>query len=266
MLAPSSKLEPWIGPPLVSAGGTPLTVHGHACMTLQLGGRDFLTDMVVVSPLTSEAILGVDFLQAQQALIDLAQGTMKLQWTGWDILLSAPPVSQPFLDTQPICMTSTVKVPPRTVMAVPAQFETPVQGVWLVEEAPVKYLHFAVGRAIVEPSSTRTLVCVVNISDEPVTLYAGSVIVTLQPVEVPVGVSAMNQEGEPDIDDEKKQMLWQLVEGCSPGLSASKRDTFYNLLLKHADVMASSTADFRRTNKVQHHIDTGDAMPIRQPV
>ena len=51
--------------PLVSVGGTPLTVHGYTQLKLQLRGRDFLTDMVVVSSPTSEAILGVDFLQAQ---------------------------------------------------------------------------------------------------------------------------------------------------------------------------------------------------------
>ena len=43
---------------LVSAGGTPLTVHGCTSVRLQLGEEVFVTDVVVVSPLTSEAILG----------------------------------------------------------------------------------------------------------------------------------------------------------------------------------------------------------------
>lgn len=48
--------------------------------------------------------------------------------------------------------------------------------------------------------------------------------------------------------------------------SVMVRDLFYSLILKHADVFASSTADLGSTNKVRHRIDTGTAQPIRQLV
>ena len=41
---------------------------------------------------------------------------------------------------------------------------------------------------------------------------------------------------------------------------------FFQLLLSFADVIASSTADLGRTDKVRHNIPTGDARPVRQPV
>ena len=68
------------------------------------------------------------------------------------------------------------------------------------------------------------------------------------------------------VGDDKRQLLWDLVEGCSMNLSEGERDIFHSLLFKHADVFASSTADLGRTNKVRHHIDTGTAQPIRQAV
>lgn len=64
-------LKPWSAVTLVSAGGTPLTVHGCASVGLELEGETFAAEVLVVSPLTSEAILGLDFLQKQQASIDL---------------------------------------------------------------------------------------------------------------------------------------------------------------------------------------------------
>ena len=262
----TSELKPWPGPPLVSAGGTPLTIHGCTCMTLQLGGRDIQTKMVVVSPLTSEAILGIDFLQAQQALIDLGRGTLQLRRSGCDILLDAPTPTKYFTGTQQVCISSTIEIPPRVIMTVCAHFETPVDGVWLLEEATDKQPRLTVGRAIVEPLSTDVPVCVLNVSDEPVTLYAGTVVATLQPVELPTGVNAADQGASPEVDSEKRKLLWQLVEGCSTSLSTGERDTFYSLLLKHADVFASSTADLGRTDKVRHRIDTGTAHPVRQPV
>ena len=41
---------------------------------------------------------------------------------------------------------------------------------------------------------------------------------------------------------------------------------FFHLLLSYADVIADSTADLGRTDKLQHSIHTGDAPPVRQPV
>ena len=129
-LAPKPhSLEPWPGATLVSAGGMPLTVHGCACVNLNLGGRDFKTGMVVVSPLTSEAILGIDFLQGQQAVIDLGCGRLCLKESGCEILLDALPQTLSCTHSQPARTFETVEVPPRCVMEVSAHLETAVEGV-----------------------------------------------------------------------------------------------------------------------------------------
>ena len=85
-----SDLQPWSGATLVSAGGGPLTIYGCACIDFVLGGRNFQNEFVVVSPLTSEAILGIDFLQEQQAAIDLGQKQLCLRKGGCDISLDIP--------------------------------------------------------------------------------------------------------------------------------------------------------------------------------
>ena len=72
---PPPELRPWTGATLVSAGGVPLEILGCSCLSLTMGGHTFQTEFVVVSPLTSDAILGIDFLQA---LIDLDQGVLRL--------------------------------------------------------------------------------------------------------------------------------------------------------------------------------------------
>ena len=57
------KLKPWTAMKLVSAGGTPLTIHGSAQIEVELEGQKYPTEVVVVSTLTSEAtcIIGLDF-------------------------------------------------------------------------------------------------------------------------------------------------------------------------------------------------------------
>ena len=71
-------LKPWSAVKLVGAGGAPLAVHGCANIELELGSEKFSMDVVMVSPLTSDAILGVDFLSQQQASIDLASWVLHL--------------------------------------------------------------------------------------------------------------------------------------------------------------------------------------------
>ena len=104
-----------------------------------------------------------------------------------------------------------------------------------------------------------------NASDEPTTLYAGAVIATLQHIEPPAEVDAIDNAARV-VDDGKQEILWKLVQECGAGLSPGERDIFYDLLLTYADVMALSTSDLGRTGRLHHHIDTGSSPPIWQPV
>lgn len=56
-------LKNWSELRLVSADGSPLTIHGSAQFLVDLGGGNRETEVVVVSPLTTEAIIGLDFLK-----------------------------------------------------------------------------------------------------------------------------------------------------------------------------------------------------------
>lgn len=56
-------LLPYSTVQLVGMDGSLLTVHGRATVKLYLEGVSTTTDIVVVSPLMAEAILGLDFLQ-----------------------------------------------------------------------------------------------------------------------------------------------------------------------------------------------------------
>jgi len=222
--AESPDLKPWSGASLVSAGGTPLIIHGCACATLGLGGKEFQTEFVVVSPLTSEAILGIDFLQVQRAIIDLGCGMLHLQESGCDISLNVPASVQSCPIDQQVRSSSTVEVPPYSAMEISANCDTEVEGVWLVEEATSKHLQVAVARAIVEPKSLTIPVRVLNMSDSPATLYAGSVIATMAPIEPPAEVDAMDDSAVQEVEEEKQQMLWQLVEDSGTELSPGERE------------------------------------------
>ena len=60
---PDDKLEPWNQQSLVGAEGTTLRVYGSTCVQWEVDGKEFSHNVAVVDPLTTEAILGLDFLK-----------------------------------------------------------------------------------------------------------------------------------------------------------------------------------------------------------
>ena len=68
----------WTNPGLVGVGGAPLQVSGTAKLHLELGGQQYLVEMVVAD-LRTEGVLGLDFLETNQYAIDLPRGIMRLK-------------------------------------------------------------------------------------------------------------------------------------------------------------------------------------------
>ena len=253
---------------LLGAGGEPLTVHGRSQITLGLGSNTFVVDAVVVNPLTSQAILGLDFLVEQRATIDLPNRTLRLGERGCNIPLEYPSSSSGLATTLPVCSTATVDVPPRSSMIITGSVAGTHEGLWLLEEAPRKQLPVAVARGLVELSSVELPVVVLNTSEETVTVYKNMEVATLQEVDKPATyeVGAVDERQATAVEEDKQQVLWDLVENSSADLSPGEKELFYNLLLSYADVIAYSTSGLGKTNVLKHHIPTGDAAPIRQSV
>jgi len=89
------ELASWPSLKLVSADGSPLTVHGRARVNLQVEGEIIAIDAAIVSPLTTEAILGLDFLREHKALIDIPQKQLYLGDRQCTLPLREPAYGQP---------------------------------------------------------------------------------------------------------------------------------------------------------------------------
>ena len=72
------RLEPWNERQLVSVDGNPLQVYGQASMDIILDGTKYQSQTVVVSPLTTSAILGLDFMKTHDVSINLGRAEMRI--------------------------------------------------------------------------------------------------------------------------------------------------------------------------------------------
>ena len=267
----SPLLKPCPNVKLVSADGSPLEVHGSASLTLQINGKGVPMDVVIVSSLTSEGILGLDFLKKQRASIDLETEKLHLHGQGCTILLQKPATSDTSITTSvKVRAKENVEIPAYSECEIMACLESPVsEGTWIVENSVRQPRGVVAARALVQPSLHSIPVRLLNFFSEPVMIYAGKEIAIAESVGgavCPIEECHTNEIDGKIISDQKCVMLWKIVEESGTELTNEEKQIFYQLLFDYADVIASSTTDLGRTKKLQHTIHTGDSAPVRQSV
>ena len=265
----SRELLPCPEQRLVSVDGTPLKVHGQSKVTLNLAGETFTTNVIVVSPLTSPAILGLDFLRKHNATINLHRQLLTFD------RMDEQSIHVPLQD--PARVPEVYSVRAREPLHIPPCSEIMVMGVttstessprnqqWIVESNWGQRSPVIAARALVKPQVDGVPVRLLNPREETVTVRAGAEIATLEPVEIPQ-VSAVGAASSTPLTAEKERMLLRLVEEHGDELSEDEREQFFMLLTEYADVFAFSESDLGRTSKLKHQIYTGNAPPVRQAV
>ena len=174
-------------------------------------------------------------------------------------------------------LQESVVVPARSQVNVPTKVElnklpTKYDGAdWGTEPSPVRArLH--VSRTLVPQNAWSDVpVRVMNVKTEPVQLNAGTVIADLQPVEV------VEEKCSDDRDQTKvkrvnsdaesiPEYVQKLLNGVDDSIPESACLALEAILMQHQDVFSQDENDLGRTDIIMHHIDTGDARPIRQPL
>ena len=109
---------------------------------------------------------------------------------------------------------------------------------------------------------------VLNTGVDPITLYKGQVLGTLEkadPLEQPVA-SVQATNWEPALSEAKEAVLWEMVNQAGTYLDQIQKNQLFSLLAGYAEVFAGSQDDFGRPNRMTHEIATGGAPPIKQQV
>ena len=79
------KMEQWNGGTLVGVNGSPVDVEGVVSIDILVGGQRLAVEFVVVSTLSVQSLLGIDFLKKHACIIDVPN--MVMQYHGLKIPL-----------------------------------------------------------------------------------------------------------------------------------------------------------------------------------
>ena len=116
---------------------------------------------------------------------------------------------------------------------------------WLLEESRSQQLPVRVAHAIVCSNSSTVPVRLLNPHPETITVYKNTQLVVLEKLEaipshVNLPVSLVHAESV--IPQQKREMLWQIVERRGSGLNDEQKEAFF-LLTAYANVFARTKKD-----------------------
>ena len=119
-------LEPWTGQSLVGVNGSPIHVHGQANVTIKLDEEELPLNVIVVSSLTTEAIIGLNFLKEMEASVDIAKKLLYFGKKGCKFSLIESVLDSPGMPV--VHAMETVKIPSESTQKTlrDAQLEDPI--------------------------------------------------------------------------------------------------------------------------------------------
>lgn len=254
-----------------TVSGESLPIDGLTLSKFQIGENIYPFYAYIVKNLTYDVILGADFLTHYQSVIDFDSSTLQL-----------PPPT----DTPPPCpipdfscsvhAAMTCVLPPFSESVIPANLHDSAQNVststlvGLVESSSrlIERYSLCGAAALVRVSGDNTIPFrVINPTSQPVTIYRRTNLGKFSSFEPPPVVSIVDDSSTvPNVQPSSTSNSTSetFIDLSHTDLAEEQRAQLTQLLHDNRDVFAFTDDELGHTSLVQHHIDTGNAQPVRQ--
>ena len=256
-------LEQWSGKKLVGVNGASLSICGCGNVQVLFKGTPFMVTCIVTDDITIEAILGLDFLEANSCVIDCGQKVLTFPSQKLSIPFLSKTTTEQGVATVGLVLKEKTVVPAGSEMEVMVKIAGPVtNGTWFVGHKSATCNGVMVANAVVSPSSNVVPVRILNPRDEMVVLKKGIQIASMELLEQDPVINISTVMKNAEVSLECQNILWDLVSKVGSHISESEREQLYSLLVEFADVFSFSSKDLGRTKELKHHIFTSDAQPV----
>ncbi len=154
---------------------------GTADLNVKINGYIVVQNFLIVTNLSHDVILGMDFLQQTNAIVRAGDRILDL----FDGLIVTPLMTREDSDNV-LRLARTVTIPPRTEAFVPVILSRKFQHCAAITE-PMPFMYeklIGVARGVVQPRNRDTICRLMNLTHMPRTLRAGTAIAYLQPIDM----------------------------------------------------------------------------------
>ncbi|CAC5386056.1 unnamed protein product [Mytilus coruscus] len=173
-----------------------------------------------------------------------------------------------------VAIQETVNVPPNSEMIVSGESNEPIfRGLAGLIEPNVKFMEkngLLVARSIVHPEMYNIPLRIININNEPCTLYKGTIIATCNKVneeDIQTSEFVKNVAGGQATINKGRQLpdyLHEVFASSQVNLDKDQSEKFKDLLMEYSNIFSKSSEDIGLTDLVEHTINTGNHPPVRQ--
>ncbi len=241
-------------------------------LNITLGEHTF-SRLLYVAPIKDDMLLGIDLLKAVKAKVDLGQQT--LEFSDQILPLNCKQVRKepkrlPTSNPVTVSLTDNLHIPPESEVMFPASVEKTLSPTMLfIPEQNLPIL----GASAVYDDTMHPQISLINSQAHSINLKQGTKLGVLVPIsshdimeESPAGPSVRRVQTTkaPNLSElklpDKLQGLWDKV---GDEITPSEKNQLKSLLIDFQDVFADSDFDLGHFNAVHHHIDTGDAAPVK---
>ena len=266
---------------LIAANGNVLPVIGKQLLTLKIGGMSIPYEFLIVSKLTQDLILGIDFLTDTKAVIYCSDNTVCFFYD----MIS---VNMLHKCKQIAAILSTdVKLEPRTETVVNVRLSAEIKNrCVLLEPWQIRdNQKFMVARTLIEPNGRNSVCRILNPTNQVVVLKRGLPVAFAQDIEInsitqyntadnSIQHSTQSLHTSKQTNDQSQitnsskddtKILENLgLTVTSTNLTKEQLQQLIDLLEKNGDVFSQGLHDLPGTTLLHYHIDTGESAPIRQ--
>ena len=174
---------------LVGVEGSPLQVLGVACFNVAFEQQQFNVYFPVADSLTTEAILGRDFLRDNHCVIDVGRNLIKFETAGITLKLTCVPGDSQIAHVS-VVVDNVLQVPGCSEIEVIAKVPSAATGgSWIIESNPAYNTAVMVARTLVTPSNQSVPIRLLNPRPEGITVSKGTTIATMEAVAVVAATS-----------------------------------------------------------------------------
>ena len=260
---------------LTSFSNNKISVLGAITLQLHIGSEINAThNFIVTDMLDVEFLLGLDFLEENKLTIDFGNSVLRT-YGGQYCELYEKPRDTPHV--KKIRCKETVTIPPRTVQFISGKIpRTQInhQGITEPYEKTMMATGILMTPSIVYSEKTWVPVRCINVSDEPMTVYKGSMLGFLRPATEDGGVQGVNvvefEQKEEDaanipagIHTDTKENRWTKEElykalkldEIPVEMNQGEKRRLKDVLWRHRSCFAYDKDDFGCCNMFQAHIE-----------
>jgi len=261
-LVPDLPLIP-VDMDVFAANGTKINILGGLECKFKVNGK-YLVTRVLVSDEVYEFMLGYDFLVDHGAKWNFVEKTLTIN--GEDVPLK---IRESRVGVRRIYVRDSTVILPNTEQNVPVKmihntFRTP-RADWVVQpKALAEKVYLA---RVLLPHQGECAVRVANLSRHPFKIEGGLEVgkASVAKVLCTQGPNNVSRCSSATSDNKLDySFLSPIFESLPTDLDNNNRKDIEDFIIEYQDVFSRSEYDLGRTNLMQHHIETGDARPIRQ--